>query len=197
LDSNLLAEMTKALAWPVATLVLALLFRQPIISLVSGLKLRRLKGKDWEAEFGQALEEARREIPAPTEAPRELSELAPKLQGSIATSPSQAILRAWNEVEGFLVSSVAQEIAPSGFVVPDVVESLVEKGIIERSTRDAIVSLYHLRNLATHAPSERISPLQAREFVAMASAVKWAADQNIKKYLSRHGGVAGPGIEGT
>ena len=184
--------MTKALAWPVATLVLALLFRQPIISLVSGLKLRRLKGKDWEAEFGQALEEARREIPAPTQVPRETPELAPKLQRSIVVSPGQAILQAWNEVEGLLVSSVAQEIAPSGFVVPDVVESLSEKGIIDRSTRDAIVSLYHLRNLATHAPSERISPLQAREFVAMANAVKWAADQNIKKYLSRHDGANVP-----
>jgi hypothetical protein len=195
---TLVAEIIKAVAWPLAALGLALLFRKPAIGLVSGLKLRGIKSKAVELEFSQGIEELKMNLPAAPPAATATQDAAAKLDVSVAASPVEAILRAWNDVEGLLVASVAQGLVPSGFVMPDVLQNLVEKGIIRQSTCDSVVGLYHLRNLAAHAPDERIPPLKAREFVTMAGAAKWAMEQDFKKHQSngsaqRHPTDAGPG----
>jgi hypothetical protein len=183
--STLIAEILKATAWPLAALALALLFRKPVINLISGLKLRAIKGKDIELQFSDGIEELKKNIPTPpTPALTATREVTASLDAFIATPPVAGILKAWNDVEGILVASVAKGLVPSGFVMPDVVQGLVAKGIIQQSTGDSVVSLYHLRNLAAHAPDERISPLKAREFITMAMATKWALEQDLKKYQS-------------
>ena len=178
----LIAEIVKAVAWPLAAVVLALLFRKPVINLISGLKLRAIKSKGVEVEFSEGIDELKKNVPAVPPTATATHEVTAKLDVSVAASPIEAILRAWNDVEGLLVASVAQGLVPSGFVMPDVLQSLVEKGIIRQSTCDSVIGLYHLRNLAAHAPDERIPPLKAREFVTMAGATKWALEQDFKKY---------------
>jgi hypothetical protein len=43
---TLIVELVKAGAWPAASLTLALLFRRPLVNLVEGLKLTKLKRGD-------------------------------------------------------------------------------------------------------------------------------------------------------
>ncbi len=181
---TLIAEIVKATTWPLAAVILALLFRKPVTNLVSGLKLRAIKGKGIEVEFSEGIEELKKHIPAGPPTPAAMHEVNARLDVSIETPPVEAILRAWNDVEGILASSVAQGLVPSGFVIPDVLPGLVERGVIRQSTGDSVVGLYHLRNLAAQAPDERIPPLRAREFVTMAMATKWALEQDLKKYQS-------------
>jgi hypothetical protein len=113
--------------------------------------------------------------------------LTTKLDVHIASDPVEEILKAWNDVEGLLAAAVAQGIAPSGFVLTDVVDTLVGKGILQQSTRASIISLYHLRNLAAHAPAERLTPLQVQEFVTMAQATRWVVEQDLKKHQTASG----------
>jgi hypothetical protein len=181
---TLIAEIVKAMAWPLAALALALLFRKPVINLVSGLKLRAIKGKGVEVQFSEGIDELKKNIPTVPPTATATNEVTASLDVSVAAPPVEAILKAWNDVEGVLASLVAQGLVPSGFVIPDVLQGLVEKGIIQQSTGDSVIGLYHLRNLAAHAPDERIPPLKAREFVTMAMATKWALSQDLKKYQS-------------
>jgi hypothetical protein len=50
---TLVAEIVKALAWPLASIALALLARRPVQGLLDGLRLKKLKRGDWEAEFAE------------------------------------------------------------------------------------------------------------------------------------------------
>lgn len=180
---TLVAEIVKAVAWPLAGLGIALLFRKTIISLVSGQKLHEIDLKAFAVKFSEGVQQVKASLPVvPPVATPATKTVTANLDIHIAAAPVEEILKAWNDVEGLLAAAVAQGIAPSGFVLTDVVDALVGKGILQQATRASIISLYHLRNLAAHAPDERLTPLQVQEFVAMAQATKWVVEQDLKKH---------------
>jgi hypothetical protein len=185
---TLVAEIIKAVAWPLAALGLALLFRKAIINLVSGQKLHEVDLKAFAVKFSEGVQQVKASLPALPPATTPVTRtLTTKLDVHIASDPVEEILKAWNDVEGLLAAAVAQGIAPSGFVLTDVVDTLVGKGILQQSTRASIISLYHLRNLAAHAPAERLTPLQVQEFVTMAQATRWVVEQDLKKHQTASG----------
>ena len=182
---SLVVELVKAGAWPVASIVLATMFRTPLTNLVHGLKLRRLKRGDWEAEFDQLTAETKREVAALPAAKGEsgaalILEAPPDVgEGTAAVG---AIVTAWNEVESAMNrAAVDTGVTAAGF--PEKLRALANKGVLEIHTVDAVTGLRMLRNLAVHAP-EPVEPEKAKEFVRMANAIMFALSMNAKKYTT-------------
>jgi hypothetical protein len=182
--STVVVELVKASAWPVASVVLALMFRRPLVGLVQGLKLKRLKRGDWQADFQEALGEAKREVaalPAVADAgvSPKLVEVDEALTGPAAVG---AMVAAWNQVEA-AVGDAAHEAGVTATSFPEQLRTLTAKGALAAPTVDAINGLRHLRNLAVHAP-EPIEPDKVGEFLRMANAVLFALSLNVKKFAA-------------
>ncbi len=199
--ATLVVELVKALAWPLTLTLLALVFRKQLIGLFEGIRLRRLKGKDFEIEFEEAMKAVRKEIPQKA-APMALkAEPEPAMQDLspasvdddlIIHAPQGAIVAAWTKLEGTLTSAAEQaglkDISPTN--VGRILDGLAKEGVLKPTTLQAITTLRHLRNLVVHSTGnaqERISPEKAREFVAMASAVAWTVEEDLRKFLAKKG----------
>ncbi|MFZ3214392.1 MAG: hypothetical protein WA188_23035 [Terriglobales bacterium] len=179
-----IAEITKALAWPVGLITLGLIFRAHVGGLLEGMRLRRIKKGEWSADFEAGAQEVRADLPEasqtatrPAVVPGLLNEETEHL---IDVAPAAAISQTWNQLEG-LVAAAAMRAGIAAKLLPEVLRALVDKGAIQSSVRDSILGLRNMRNLAVHAPGERVTPRQAREFVTMAEAVMWSLEQNLRK----------------
>lgn len=185
MDTNtLIVELVKAGAWPAASLALALMFRQPLASLVQGLKLKRLKRGDWEADFHEALGEAKREVAAlpPVVDAISPSKLIEAEDVEVGPASVGAMVVAWNKIEA-AIAEAAREAGVTAARFPERVRALADKGALAVPTVDAINGLRQLRNLAVHAP-EPIEPEKVREFLRMANAVLFALSLNVKKFVA-------------
>nr|BFD58105.1 hypothetical protein CKG001_02120 [Bdellovibrio sp. CKG001] len=179
------AEMTKALAWPAVFLIVMILFKKQLLNLLNGIKLRRIEKGEFKAEFEAVAQEIRGEIPSTSKGQTTKaipSGIQKKIEVLVSTSPTQAILEAWNQVEG-LVNSVAIRSGVKRGTVQTLLDMLVKKGVIESASRDSVLGLYRLRNLAAHGPPSKISPKQARDFVVMSEAILWTLEQENKKFI--------------
>ena len=177
-----IAEMTKALAWPVALIVMGLIFRPAISGLLEGVRLRRIERGQWSADFETAAEEVRAELPS-----HEPSAPKPSISGLlnheterlVDASPSDAISQVWNQLEN-RVAVIAAQAGVTQKLLPEVLRALVDKRLIQPTTSDSILGLRNMRNLAVHAPPQRLTSEQARDFITMAEATTWALEQNLK-----------------
>jgi predicted transcriptional regulator len=177
-----IAEMTKALAWPVAIIVLGLIFRTRITGLLEGIKLKRVKKGDWEADFEAMAREVRAELPspgAPATASKTSKHVPQEVERLIERAPVAAISLAWNTLEE-RIAEVAARAGIKQKLLAEILRALEEKGMIQPSVRDAILGLRNMRNLAVHAPLERLTLPHAREFVDMVEATSWSLEQGLK-----------------
>jgi hypothetical protein len=151
--------------------VLALLARGPVRSLVYGLRLKKVKRGDWEAEFDEASAEVRAELPPKAQ------EVARAIVPSSAlavveASPTGAVLEAWKQIEHEIEALArANEVPVSP--MPTTLDGLVSRNVITPEARNSITGLRQLRNLAVHGPAGEVSANRAREFLAMAEAILW------------------------
>lgn len=178
-----IAELAKAVAWPVALLVLGLMFRATIKGLLGGVRLRQIKKGEWSADFEAAAREVRAELPSPKQrvpVPDQTWWLDAKTVRLVDTDPTAAIAQEWNKLEGRVKVIAAQEGVQQQ-LFPEVLRALTEKGLVQSATTDAILGLRNMRNLAVHAPPERLTAGQALEFIMMADAITWSLEQNLKK----------------
>lgn len=173
-------------AWPIALVVVALIFRGQITKL-----LKRIKGAkygDAQVSFGEDLDKVERkvEVIAPTpEANEQQDDLAniPDLDPTLAAianehnkfaqlaaiSPSAAVLNSWTDVEFALrelmnihgISSVSGQ--RSGFQMG---MTLHKQKVLDRETMDVINELKNLRNDAAHG--REVSLLDAYRFADLA-----------------------------
>lgn len=182
---TLIAEIVKGAAWPVAAIIIAAMARGPIVAVVRGVRLHKLKVKDWEAEFAEGKQEIQRRLPAAElSRPQAVPELTTELQSELEIAPDGAVLTAWKRVEGAL-HALAQQHGVQASTLGAILEALVQGKVIDDGTRDSINGLRQLRNLAVHAPEGRVSASRARDFIAMADAIIWV--------LSKPAGSRGDG----
>jgi hypothetical protein len=177
---SFIAEMTKALAWPLAVVIVCLVFRGPISGLLEGVRLRRIGKGEWSADFTTAEQEVRAGLPsgAPQEAfPGEIGAETLRLAD---VSPAAAIGDVWGELEKRVRGAAAKAGVQRQFL-PEIVRGLTEKHIIRPATADAILGLRNMRNLAVHAPPEGLTSVQANEFINLAGALMWSLEQELKK----------------
>ncbi len=173
------AETIKALAWPVAVVLVALMVRKPVIELLPFL--RKLKYKEIELEFSKELAQLKSEFAA-TEStisqksqPPALSTSSNRLLNIASISASAAILEAWSELE-----SVSMAVASSFWNQPpsDVFKNDLRLGnyllkckVIDEKQLAIFNKLHELRNKAAHAINLNLSEAEARTYIELASSL--------------------------
>jgi len=175
-----IAELAKALGWPVAVVIILLFLRPNLRTLVS--LLRHVKYGELEADFGEKLEKAEDKAEAahlppaaePVALPPGQSE-SPFLQlrALVGFSPRAAILESWLLVERALQKFLAaRNIAPTKLLVHTQLAALQKEGVLPRGVVALINDLRELRNRAVHAP-EGPGPTveQAHEYTVLSERV--------------------------
>lgn len=158
------SEMTKALAWPLATVLLVISFRQPLLNLIP--KLGKLKYKDLELDFTKRLEDAAEEVPAALPAPR--AEVESPLVSLAQQSPRAAILEAWLRVERALIEQARMR----GLEIPKpesrAVSMLIRSRALDGWQMSVLKDLRGLRNSAAHITEFEPSPVAAVNYIRLA-----------------------------
>ena len=175
-----LVELTKALAWPLVTLAVFMLFRRPLLALIPGIKSLKFAGA--EVTVASKVDEVKalaKAIPPPNvdetpATPESLSE-SERLYEIANLSPRAAISEAWRKVEIAGVDAVRLSCppdlnislrSPSAFA-----EALRRYEVITKELFIAVAKLRKIRNEAVHAADFDIEPTTARDYVETALAV--------------------------
>jgi hypothetical protein len=174
---ELLVTLLVGIAWPVATLWLAYMFRGELRALLA--RISRLKYKDLEANFEKGLAEAEakaieigRTAP-PLALPRpEISSRLEQLRRIADLSPRAAILEAWILVEDAAGrSGYAQGAAAPRVNVPLFVENLVRERKLPEGSITLVDQMRRLRNQAAHLGDFELSQEDADRYLQLASQI--------------------------
>lgn len=181
-------EFIAEIAWPVTVLVIALLFRRPIVAILSGehgsLKAGPF-GLAWRRTLSEVKSELGEEAPIAHAAPGPpASDLTTELAPVAARAPTAAVLEAYAQIEKALrqlleVRGAGEGIDRIGAV--GLARRAQETSLITDETRHAVEGLSALRNLAAHGRAEDVSPERAQEYLTLADAVLWAIDANARR----------------
>lgn len=170
-----IAEIIKAVAWPAAAIVIAVLFRKQLRAMLE--RIRKGKLGPAEFEFEQEVRALAEQAPDPLPSPTHTS--TPTV--SLATSnPRAAILEAWLRVE-----SSAQRLAYYNHVPPpstprtttNILRSLEKNGLLTFEDVALFNDLRALRNQAVHDSDFNPSAESAIQFVQLADTLKQRLDQ--------------------
>lgn len=177
------ASLVSSLAWPVAVLVIALIFRAQIRQLMSR-PIRRLRAGSVEVEFDRLMSEVQVsvETPAPVkgQAAPIASPVIEELEEIIPTSPVAAVLDAHSAVERELRSLIAAgdpSVDVTRMSTGRLLREGVERGIITPETARAVEGITVMRNLAAHGRASEITPERARDYLALVDAVLFTLRQ--------------------
>ncbi|HZF97753.1 MAG TPA: hypothetical protein VEY92_05840 [Pseudoxanthomonas sp.] len=185
-----IAEVGKALAWPISVLLLVFMLRKPIRELIP--LLRKLRYKEVEMEFSREIAELKAEaihaperlmLPATTPNDEQAAaRLQDKLNAKreellhmVSFSTSVAVIEAWLEVEAAAieVASSFWSVPPSdslkGF--PRMGEYLLQCKVIDQKQLETFKRLRQLRNKAAHAQELNLNEDDARSYVELALAL--------------------------
>jgi hypothetical protein len=177
-------EFISSVAWPVSVLVIALLFREPLVE-----ALRSATGKVAAGPFSLEWEKQVEEVEAdlkrtpPYIAGGEPSATAGKLDEIASISPEAAIVEGFAQIEGSLrmaLENAKVEVPPRSWSAYELSRLALENNLISTGTKEAIDGLRVLRNLAAHGQANDISSERAHEFVALAQAVLFAISLDLR-----------------
>jgi len=170
------AEIVKALAWPLATIVIVTIFRRPLTQLLP--LLRRVKYGDLEAEFERKIEEAKSEaaavLPEVTRKALAPSADETRLIQLSEISPRAAVLEAFTGVELAAISAARKLGMPKAFprtLTYRALTFLEESGKVDHQLVTLLRDLRGLRNQAAHAPEFGLTTDAALQYVQIAEAV--------------------------
>jgi len=153
-----IAELTKAAAWPVATIILVVMFRGELRRLLSRIK----KGKVGSAEFEFENDVDKLVEQIATKAPvGEAVSLAPATLQLATASPREALLNAWIEIEVALRSLAEKHdllTAQTKCNTTALIRTLAKAELLPQAYVPGFIALRRLRNTAAHevdfSPSE-------------------------------------------
>jgi hypothetical protein len=189
---NGFVSLINAMAWPLATLGLALLFRNEVKSMI--VRLGSVKYREVEVTFRDDLHQAEvlaRSIPAKPKVMLEIESgsSAPRLGGEIigdlkpagpihqgidrltSRSPRDAVLEAWAMVGQALIksaSALGDRRAPAPLRPEDAARYLIDRGWLAGPEAQLIVRLRMLRDRVANAREITLSADDARRFVELA-----------------------------
>lgn len=170
---ELVVNLIVGIAWPVAVVWIAYVFKGELKSLLR--RVSQLKYKDLEAQFGAGLALAESEVSslqaAPPAAPRpELLSKLESLRRISDVSPRAAILEAWVLVEdaagrsGFVQGASIPRINPHLYV-----EELVRLGKLPAGSDSLLDQMRKLRNQAAHMPDFTVDQDEADRYLQLAT----------------------------
>jgi hypothetical protein len=169
---SFIVEMTKALGWPSATLVIVLVFRRPLLELLT--LVRKVKYKDVEVEL--AKEEISEALKLTTSKEGEKYDVLSFMElehfKQLADiSPRAAITEAWSRLEDSVYQAAKTagiEERPSGVSFSSVFAALETSGTIDANSIRLIEKMRAIRNKAVHIQTEGLSASDAIDyFLAM------------------------------
>ena len=94
-------------------------------------------------------------------------------------SPVAAISEAWRRLEKQIRSLAAVQRLQSKSIGA-IVGRLAEKAVIRPATRDALLGLMQMRNVAVHNQHDEVDESRATEFLTMAGAMSWTLEQEAR-----------------
>lgn len=168
-----LISLIVGIAWPVAAVWIAYLFRGELKALLS--RVSHLKYKELEAKFEKGLVEAEADarlvaqvLPPALPPPETMSKLD-QLRRIAEVSPRAAIMESWVLIE----TAASQAGLISGTVIPRtnpkmIVEYLARSGKLPESSIPLIEKLRHLRNQAAHLPEFVLTQEEAERYLELA-----------------------------
>jgi len=171
---ELLVTLLVGIAWPVAVVWIAYLFKGELRSLLH--RMSQLKYKDVEAKFESGLAEAEAKVTAiekssPSTLPRpEISSKLEQLRRIADVSPRAAIMEAWVLVEdaagksGFVQGATIPRVNPHLFV-----EELVRLRKLPMGSDSLLDQMRRLRNQAAHLPDFSLNQDEADRYLQLAA----------------------------
>jgi hypothetical protein len=174
------ASIVGSLAWPLAVLVLGLVFRSELRALLRR-PLHRAKAGPVEVEWEAEIQTAKAELAASPESADAFTDLLfdfdfaqnDRLLALAELIPNAAVVEAFAEVE----RSLRSRLMAAGVATAErrSMRSLADQardlGLLSDETVEAIRTLAHLRNLALHSQEGLIDQTKALQFVALCRAV--------------------------
>lgn len=178
---QLSADLTQALAWPLAAVILAFALRRYIPQGFGG-PFKKLKVGPVEAEWAEQLKEAEKEIGKDVHQNTTLvnQTLPLRLRSYAKDSPRAAILAAFVEVETMLrtlVSNARLQVNGRPATTPQLTRLAVDNHLISGTSGRAINVLRNLQSVAV-GPTE-ISYSEALEFLSLADAIMSSLQERI------------------
>lgn len=143
---SFIVGIVRALAWPVAVVVIALLFRKQLIGLLASVKRGKFAGAEVEFERGV------RAIEVPMSAPPSASSRESAIKEA-AFNPRAAVLEAWLKLEDQVIEVAFQRglVNPSAHRWPQGAMAAVKKsGLLPPVSLNLLDKLRELRNWAVH-----------------------------------------------
>lgn len=180
-------DLLSALAWPLAAVLIALIYKREIHRLLRGL--RSLKLGPLDAQFQEQLEQAQsvaQEIPIADEPHRQAGEGSPEgsifIPDDIAVNahPTGTIMETWKALELLMVRAVEKHELlsdqwTSNKYSPRATRPerlLLTRGLITKSAADLIGHLRRLRNQVAHSTEIALTRDQVNEYVELAEVAK-------------------------
>ncbi|MFZ5519939.1 MAG: hypothetical protein ACOZD0_01910 [Pseudomonadota bacterium] len=164
---SFIAELVKALAWPLATVAIAVIFRSQLVSLLGRLK----GGKLGPAEFAferavEKLEAAAVDLPSTAAGRASSSDIQ-----LATTSPRAAIIEAWLEIEENAIAFALCRnlVQPTARRNPmGAINGVYKSGFLSESQKAILRELQELRNDAAHNPDFSPSTDSVLRYVRLA-----------------------------
>ncbi len=172
-----IAELVKALAWPLTALIIFAVLRRPLLRMIP--LLERLKYRELEVDFGRRLEEVATVAAALNDGANHAAPTASvdsNLLQLVAVSPRAAILEAWIRLEQAAIAAARRynvTVSSGQLRSPQqLIQFLEENGVIDARQAGVFHELRGLRNSAAHATTFKPSPEAAVEYLHLAHALE-------------------------
>jgi hypothetical protein len=181
-----IAEMTKALAWPLVVVGVLFIFRSPLKLLLR--RLSSLRWGSWQAAFEAEGARVAEEIGGSnSSALTQLSDNG-ELLALAERSPRAAIIQAAIEIEAGLRGLATDNIQnvenrPPG----QLIQMLAQRNLIDPKTANSLQGLFVMRNLAVHGAERDLTAARAKEFVTLANAILYVLHSNPRERLTTGG----------
>ena len=175
--------LADALAWPLVVLTLALIFRKPLVNMISNIE--SIKFPWGEAKIGQQIEDVStiaNSITLLVEPPH-VDERIPDVADFY---PSGVIIESWLLVEKEmteLAESHQLRLTPQQRRLPNqITQALVEADIIDAGVGAAIRGLREIRNKAVHTTGVSLSMKDAQEYATTTTRILFALRERRARY---------------
>ena len=202
--AELVVELVKALAWPIAVVALVVLLRPFLADRLTDFEAFGVR-----ARFRELAEEAERSAEQPAEAGDEnpsetasddLAGVDEDLYAVAERDPTRAIIAAYERVmeelgERLAEAGIGASMSSSGLQLARLAR---DRGIVDESTADAIVSMAELRNLVAHG-RKKVRSAEAVDYLAAADNVLYSLSRRTARSTTRFtvtqdGSVLGRGL---
>ena len=163
--------------WPIATIILACIFKKPLSDLIS--KIVKIKYKHFEAQFAKRLDDLKKDEESTLE---EILE-SPGLDLYVKLAkidPRSAVTESWRK----LALAIQEKGKKLGVRhnIRKAIEVLSTKELIDSGEKHMINELRALRNEIEYAPSSKLTFLDAIKYAELAVRLtRYIQDRNYKK----------------